>query len=144
MTTYDDKYPAPPDAFPVNGASATGTDIGYSVEARLAYPEPRQVCGHLLDLRWTTLHFDKSPIGVPQARPGNFLMLATGLYSYQAAQALRWWFLAQAENEFSCLCIESRIVEHQITYSYYTKAVRAGSIVGGDDRSNIMFGWGEK
>lgn len=136
------KYPAPPDEFPSKGSSGSGTEVAFSVQARLAYIEPRQVAGHLLDTRWTTLHFEKSPIGVP-TKP-QLSSVNHGLLSYQAAQALRWWFLAQADVEFSCLCIETRIVEHKITYSFTETAQRAGDLIGGDDRSNIMFGWGEK
>lgn len=137
------EYQPPADEFPSKGSSGSGTEIAYSVQARLAYHQPRQVCGHLLDLRWTTLYFEKSPIGVP-VRAGSMARGHCGLLSYQAAQALRWWFLAQAELEFSCLCLETRLVEHRVEYSYSATAARAGAIIGGDDRSNIMFGWGEK
>jgi hypothetical protein len=140
-----DRYAAPPDVFPKKGSAGSGTDTAYSVEARLAFHQPRAVCGHLLDLRWTTLQFERGgPVGVPQHRPFDFAKSSSGLLSYQAAQALRWWFLANAEQEFSCLCVETRIVEHKITYSFSTEAVRIGAETSGKDRSNIMFGWGEK
>lgn len=140
----DPKYAAPVDNFPQKGSSGSGDDILYSVQARLAYHDARLICGHLLDLRWKTLYFEKSPIGVPAARPFRFGAMATGLLSYQAAQALRWWFLAEAETNFSCLCVETRLVEHRVSYSYSSEAIRAVAPIGSDDRSNTMPDWGKK
>lgn len=140
-----DPYEAPADTWPKKGSSGNGTDHAYTVEARLAYPEPRSVVGQILDTRWRQVAFVESTVGVP-ARPryapwGAFL---SDKLSYQAAQALRWWFLANAEQEFSCLCIETRLVEHEIKYSYSSTAIKAGALIGGEDRSNIMFDWGKK
>lgn len=136
-----------PKEFPRKASSGSGGVTGYSVEARLNYHEPRTISGQIFDNRWSTVHFQQTvpPFGVPSGRRYNSCWYdQTGLFSYQAAQALRWWFLANAEVEFSCLCLETRLIEHEIKYSYSSTGVKAGAVIGGDDRSNIMFGWGEK
>lgn len=143
MTNKEPKYAAPADDFPKKGPSGSGTDVSYSVEARLAYWEPRQVCGHLLDTRWTRLHFAKSPIGVPAKKfamlAGPAIAAGNELLDYQAAQALRWWFLANAEQEFSCGCIETRLVKHTVRYEYSITAESAHDYIGeGESRTNIM------
>lgn len=133
-------YDPPPDNFPSKGPSrGSGSDTLYSIQARMATYEPQLVCGHLLDLRWTTLHFPSAPIGVPQHRPFQFGAMMTGLMSYQAAQALRWWFHAEADKESCGLCLETRLIEHRVRYEYSSEAVRAVCLIGGDNsRSNIM------
>jgi hypothetical protein len=135
-------YPAETETFPKKGSSGSGGIKAYSVEARYAYPEPRQVAGNLLDTRWRTIQFVEvsPPFGVPTGRSYHAPWLSlTGLYQYQAAQALRWWFLAAAEAERSCLCVETRLVEHLIDYSYTSTAQRPVAPVGeGESRSNIM------
>ena len=144
--TSMEKYPVEPDDFPKKGTSGSGGMKAYSIEARYAYPDPRDFFGNLLDQRWRTLHFDKAPppFGVPTGGRYNQPMLYyTGLYEYQAAQALRWWFLAAAHAEFSCGCIETRLIEHKIEYSFSSTAIKAVAPVGGDDRSGIMPDWGK-
>jgi len=133
-------YDPPPDSFPAKGpSSGSGSNTLYSVQARMAYFKPQQVCGHLLDLRWTTLHFPNAPIGVPQHRRFQYGAIMTGLMSYQAAQALRWWFLAEIDKESGGLCIETRLVEHRVRYEYSSEAIRAVCPIGvGECRSNIM------
>jgi hypothetical protein len=135
----EDRYPTPPDNFPKSNGSGSGTDVAYSVEARLAYPTPRMVCGHLLDARWQRVEFEKSRTGIPVKDRLFPVHNTLGLFGYQAAQALRWWFLAQADVEFSCLCIETRLIEHKVQYSYSGTAERACAIIAGEkDRSHIM------
>lgn len=141
-----DTYPPQPDDFPRKRTSGNGGVIAYSVEARYAYPDAKVFAGNLLDARWRTVQFEKAmpPVGVPVGRSYNSPWLQqTGLFEYQAAQALRWWFLAIAEAEFSCGCIETRLIEHKIEYSYASTANKPVALVGGDDRSNIMPDWGK-
>lgn len=133
------KYAAPPDEFPENGSSGSGTDTAYSVQARMAYITPKVVAGQLLDLRWTKIHFDPARNGVP-VREGLFPQFRTlGLLSYQAAQAMRWWFIAAAAKDHDHLCLETRLVEHEVKYSYSAVAARACEVIGaGDDRRHMM------
>lgn len=136
----DIKYPAPPDNFPNKGSNASGTCLAYSVEARVASYEPRVIGGNLMDTRWRRVSMDIAKAGVPVRGLTLFPVFPTlGLLPYQAAQALRWWFLAQAEAEFSCLCVETRLVEHKVEYSYSETSERACSVIGeGESRSNII------
>ena len=133
------KYPPQPDEFPTKGSSASGSDTAFSVQARYAYPEPKTICGITLDTRWRTLHFEQSPIGVPsQTRYCPWGSGLYGLMTYQAAQALRWWFLANAKHSFDHLCIETRLVKHEVKYQMSEQAVAAGSeIDGADERESF-------
>lgn len=127
---------------PMNG---NGTDIGWSVEARLAYYNPQAVAGLLLDDRWQTVSFPEGRIGVPRSSRYSLPWFAAcGLYDYAAAQALRWWFIAQAEAEGGAICLETRLIKHQMKYSYEHTAESAHAYIGGDDRSHIMPDGGAK
>lgn len=131
----DDKYAPSPDSFPCKGSSGNGSENAYSVQARMAYHEPKEICGQLLDTRWRTIYFQQSPIGVPtQSRHCPWQGSLPGMMTYQAAEALRWWFLANAAHTYDHFCVETRLVKHKITYSYEEVAVAAGNIVGGMHR----------
>ncbi len=105
--------------------SGAGTIEGWSVEARFNYPEPEVIAGVLLDDRWRSLHFKSGQtVGIPDTRPHSPLTL-TGLYEYASAQALRWWFIAEATRNFNHLCVETRLVRHTVEYSYSATAVEA-------------------
>lgn len=104
-----------------SGSSCSGTDLGYKVQARYMYGEPGIFEGIVLDQRWRTLHFEKSPIGVPPSRGCfDWYLPASGCVTLAAAQALRWWFLANcgANNVGGSLCVETRIVIFKIKHSY--------------------------
>lgn len=95
-------------------ASGKGSFYAYMVEARVIHGEPRSVAGHALDGCWRRLLFSKSPIGVPSnGRLISHGAADQGLVNLEAAEALRWWFLAQAEVEqiAGSLCIETRLVK---------------------------------
>lgn len=138
------KYASPEeDVWPKRGSSHSSTSDGWKVEARLAYHTPTQVAGMLLDLRWRQVHFDKSPVGVPGERYPNFLVMA-GLLTYQQAQALRWWFIAEAQHQSSSLCLETRLIKCRLKASYEYEEVSSHAVIGGDDRSSIMPDYGVK
>ena len=117
-------------------SSGQGTTEGYFVEARHNYTEPKVVAGQIFTREWKRVYFDdESPIGVP-ARCGYIepLLKLGQCYSYEGAQALRWWLHAEAssDRQFSGLCFETRIVAVDIKYSY--ECVREGEYehIGGD------------
>lgn len=118
-------------------SSGNGTLVGYSVEARSTFTSPTSINGQLFDERWAHVRFnDNSPIGVPRGPIWSIQWLAIcGLYDYPAAQALRWWFHASAEHN---LCIETRIVKHNIKYSYDSARVSDHCVITGEDRSSFM------
>lgn len=107
-----------------SGNSGSGSRPGYQVQARCVGHEPELVCGQLLDQRWKTLRFEKSPIGVPAYRAWDWHLQASDCMNYEAAQALRWWFLAETANNRLAgrICIETRIVAFKIQYSHQSVA----------------------
>lgn len=130
--------------FPRKGSSHNGTSIGYSVEVRYNFPDPAIINGMLLSKTWKKVHFDKvqPPFGVPNAKPWNSALFGMlDLYDYCAAQALRWWFHANADQGVGAMCLESRIVAHKITYSQSEEAISAHAAVSGEDRTSIVPDW---
>lgn len=102
------------------GQSGSGSGAGYSVEARYNYVEPVTIDGITLDNRWRRIWFSEGSAGIPAyGRTGRGLR-ETNLYSYEGAQALRWWFIAIAGSQKmnTSLCLETRIVQHRVRWSY--------------------------
>lgn len=122
-----------------------GTIPGYRIEARVNYSQPKQVNGMLLDNRWRVVHFPDAPIGVPRGSDYSARHLLTaGCYDYAAAQALRWWFHAEARKTHDDMCLETRLVKYEIKHETTWKAVSTHAEIGGEDRSNLMPDWGKK
>jgi len=136
--------PAPPSEFPKQGGSGSGTETCYSVEARCTH-KPKQIGAQIFDANWLTVQFDHvaPPLGVPSGPP-SMMRDKLGLYGYQAAQALRWWFHANAAAGWQDGCIETRLVKHEVKYSYSSQALSAHVAIGGEDRSGVMPDWGKK
>lgn len=132
--------------YPKKGQSQSGTNHAYSVQARYDYPEPKVFGDIILHKEWKTIYFPKSrDVGVPTGNALDWAGNQMGLMSYQAAQALRWWFHANAEAEIlGSLCLETRIVKHKVEYSIKEEAISDHEYIGGDDRSNVMPDWGKK
>jgi hypothetical protein len=65
-------------------------------------------------------------------------------FSYQAAQALRWWFHANADAGIGGICLRSRIVKFAIKYSIEVARQTEHCEIGGDDRTNCIPDWGNK
>lgn len=98
---------------------------GYTVEARCTLREPRSVGPILLGQEWAEVPFNRSPQGgIPMAHPYSPLPMMS-VMSWPAAQALRWWFHAEAASTgiMSDLGIETRIIEHAIKLEYECRAV---------------------
>lgn len=91
---------------------------GYRVEARTSYHMPCAVNGQIIDGQWRTVEFGfgNNSFGVPTSRFGDRLH-KNGLMSLNQAQAMRYWFLAQADAEGAAgsLCLETRLARHQLT-----------------------------
>ena len=122
----------------------SGTETGYTVEARYDYQSPVQIGGQLFDNRWRQVDFEKSTIGVPTAPRHQRHIAYHGLLGYAAAQALRWWLHAHAEAEHGvAFCLETRIVSHKISYSHEIETVAAHAHIHGEDRSNCIPDYGQ-
>jgi hypothetical protein len=131
--------------YPHEVGRQSGGISAYSVEARYMYTDTLTVGSQVFDTRWRTVHFSESAlVGVPRCGSHDWAIMATNLCSYQAAQALRWWFHADLAKDFRGSCLETRIVKHKINYSLDYSAESAHELITGDDRSNIMPDWGKK
>jgi hypothetical protein len=129
------KYAAPPEEWPRKPTSSSSTLTLYSVEARFAYPTPTTVAGQTFDNRWARVQFQSAATGVP-LRDWDLAARATGLLGYPAAQALRWWFIAQAAAECKELCLETRLVKHRVSLSWSSEGTGVVGLV--DGRGSFM------
>lgn len=131
------------DDYKPNKGSGSGTETAYTVEARYNYPDPSMIGVQIFDNKWRTVNFDKSQIGIPQCSDYAKYTKEHGMYGYQAAQALRWWFVAAASMIHKDICLETRIVKHVIEHSYSITAVSAHDLIGNEDRSGMIPDWGK-
>ena len=127
-------------------AQSSGSNMLYTVEARYAFSKPVQICGQLFDMRWSEVRFKTSAegIGVPELKSWSQLSNVSSMYEYVAAQALRWWFHAEAAKDHSDICLETRLIKHEIKWSQTITAVSQHCKISGEDRSNIIPDWGQK
>jgi hypothetical protein len=133
--------------FPKNVGKSSGSTVGYTVEARYNSFEPKQIGGVLLDNRWRRLDFAPGSPGVPVAKIHESELTRNRLMNYPGAQALRWWFIANCEAEGfwgGSLCVDTRLVKHQVVYSYETTAEIAQAYIGSEDRSSMRADWSNK
>jgi hypothetical protein len=132
-TDKQDHYAAPPDVWPKDASSGSGGHVGYTVEARIAYNTPETVAGTVLDTRWRPINFTQAAQGVRERAGSPFDVATYGLHNWAAAQALRWWFHAEAElQRHGSFCLETRIVAHQVSFYYSVKATGAHAEIGGN------------
>lgn len=106
------------------GPSHSGTESAWIVEARSGIKRPIACGDLLLGSEWTSVPFNRAAAGVPN---GHMLFQGAdmGMLTYPAAQALRWWFLADLAASFKDTGVETRLVEYKITYSKTATPVRA-------------------
>ena len=130
------------EGYKTDRGNGLGTTIGYSVEAR-STSKPTLVLGNMIGEKWTRISFSRGEKGVPipGCWDGSGQLEKLGLFSYESAQAMRWWFLAAAEDSFvndalpiripmpSPWCLETRLVRHEIKYQYTVTAVSACEFV---------------
>lgn len=130
------------EGYKTDRGNGSGTTIGYSVEAR-STAKPTLVLGNMIGEKWTRISFSRGEKGVPipGCWDGSGQLEKLGLFSYESAQAMRWWFLAAAEDSFvnddlpirilmpSPWCLETRLVRHEIKYQYTVTAVSACEFV---------------
>lgn len=133
------------DGYKTACGSGSGTQSGYSVEAR-SRKGAAKIGGMLLSEQWQKIDFPKGKPGdkgVPA--PGGYdssgQLERHGLYSYASAQALRWWLHAVADDcdadrsgwgllkRATCYGIETRLVKHEVKYQYTITATSAHEVV---------------
>lgn len=114
--------------------SGSGETSLYAVEVRTISSRPSTVCGEILTEKWRRITFPTGgQIGIPIETLHPIKDKWLGLYTYQAATALAYWFLAMPDDELSrhgsvitnC-CAEARLVKVNLKYSYSTEEVGVG------------------
>ncbi len=118
---------AEPPEFPRDSMSGSGSVRGYTVEVRLMFNgHSRVVNGMALGPTWARVHFPEAPIGVPKGRfLGSLSDDVVPFMAYPSAQALRWWFIANAAMTHDDICLETRLVEHDLSYQHKDVETRA-------------------
>ena len=124
MTTNNKTIPLEEDYKTVK-STHTLIRTGYIVEARFQDCDPGIVGKQIYDDRWRQVKFDQSKIGVPMSPAYHRELIDQGLFTYSSAQALRWWFHAQAEIE--CVGgapgLQTRLVQHRVTCTHEVAAI---------------------
>jgi hypothetical protein len=124
MTTNHTTLPLEED-YKTKKSKGSATRTGYTIEARFHVRDPENVGRQIFDQNWRQVEFDQSAIGVPMSTSYHRELLDHGLFSYSAAQALRWWFHAQAEIE--CVGgapgLQTRLVQHRVTCTHEVAAI---------------------
>lgn len=85
------------------------------------YGTPTTIGDTVFDKEWRRVDFQGSTLGVPSRIEQDF----PGTYDYAAAQALRYWWIANlsAVRVTGSLCIETRLVEYHCERSHTQTAV---------------------
>lgn len=125
--------------YPKGTSARSGTDYGYSVEARLNYIEPRELCGVFLDNKWKRVDLHIAKHGIPTGYLEDVMFYNHKLVGYSAAQALRWYCHACADSYPSGekgFCLETRLVRHKIEYKSECQAVSEHAHIGGENCSH--------
>lgn len=123
------------DDYITNRGNGSGTSVGYTVEAKYDYPAPVQIGDQLFDNRWRNVSFSKSPIGVPCT---DDELNEHGLMTYTQANALRWWFHAQANAEHKGWVLVTRLISHKLEKTWKVTATEAHEIHGGDGNESTI------
>lgn len=122
--------PVPATEFPKEHGHGTHSTRGYSVEARTTDGiPPRIVDDKAFGDEWQRIEFASSPIiGVAPHSNWDYGLAAAHLYSYEAAEALRWWWLAE-RGMTGRVFFMTRLVEHTVEFSYRSTAVGEKSVI---------------
>lgn len=106
-------------------SQGSSTSTGYTVEARFFMRDAEMIRQQVYDDKWRQVELYQSAIGVLMSTSYQRELIEHGLLSYSAAQALRWWFHAQAEIE--CVGgapgLQTRLVQHRVTYTNEVAAI---------------------
>jgi hypothetical protein len=103
--------------------SATGSKIGYSLEMRTSYFEPKVLPGgFIIDNVWRRLpiNLGKGPITSVPIVEYDVEMARHGLFTLTVVEAHRWLLLAhmEAQDPFGTACVETRFVRSEFHYTY--------------------------
>lgn len=133
-----------------NGSKGSGSSNCYRVEARCSVGCGPKIIGgdnewtgglKLTDTEWTPISFPKSDIGVPASPFPHEQYAQHGYLSYQAAQALRWWWIA---NQGGLNFVSTRLVKYEFNYNYEANPIEACCVIDSEQREDVMPDWGKK
>lgn len=125
--------------------AGSGTLRCYVVEARCSMPYPQLLTtGDVLDNRWQRVRFPRGAISV-KVQLWNRMAEAEDYLDFAAANALAWWFMANAEYQvengmrFRAIGVETRLVQLEFAYSYSAKERGVGeAMTEHDDRGLVL------
>ncbi len=110
-----------------NHGSGSGSDVGYKVEVRTSYCQPKKIGDFTIDNVWREIPIREgaTPWGnnVPVSLLHRRMLLEYGLVSYAAAEAHRWALIATIDaSDFSgSLCVQTRLVQVELRYRHETE-----------------------
>lgn len=123
-----------------NYGAGSGESTHYVVEVRCTYSEPKIISDDfVLDKEWRTLPLKHCICGVP-TKNWNVVADQQHLLNYRAASAIAHWFLASLEAQLmGAGCIEARLVQIRLKYSYSTEEEGVGEIINRTDGEGEKF-----
>lgn len=115
-------------------SSGSGSVRGYHVEARVPGGRDNSfvIADTTLTAAWRRINVKEGYPGIPISKVYHESALTlSGLVDYPCAQALRWWFISIAIS--LCKDVDTRIVEHEITWSWGAQPLEAFSEVSAEE-----------
>lgn len=124
--------------------SGSGSMRCYVVEARCRCDRPQVLTsGEIMDGQWRQIHFPRgSAIGV-RVQLWNRMAEAEGYLDFAAANALAWWFMANADYRsdggmvLRALGVETRLVQVEFAYSFSAKESGIGAAMTEHDERDF-------
>jgi hypothetical protein len=107
--------------------SGSGTNVGYKVEVRTSYCQPKKIGDFTIDNVWREVPIRDGATMWGNNVPVSFLhrrmLLEYNLLSYAAAEAHRWALIATIDaSDFSgSLCVQTRLVQVEFRYKHETE-----------------------
>ncbi len=118
--------------------SGSGSDVGYKVEVRTSYCQPKKIGDFTIDNVWREVPICEgaTPWGnnVPISLLHGRMLLEYGLLSYAAAEAHRWTLIAtiDASDISGSLCVQTRLVQVEFRYKHETEELGVTSPMNSD------------
>jgi hypothetical protein len=131
------------------GSYATGTTRCYQVQAKASKGCTKEAnlgngrMAIITDSEWTTLYFSDAHPGCPGVPKSNGVVdeyADHGYLSYPAAQAMRWWWIA---NCGLLTFFDTRLVEFEFRHAWTATPVAAHCLLVSEKRENILPDWGK-
>ena len=122
-----------------NVSSGESRMVGYRPEVRTSYRDPTLVSGQIVDGVWREIkyHSRDDLSGIPAGYFDKKLK-EHGLLGRPQAEAIRWWFLAQAEAERAtgALCLETRLKSYELVLTH--KVIEKESLPATDFQGKVI------